>query len=62
MTHKHQQIRGRHEFELLQNHAITDREKNKKIILLSIGLIILSLCLLFIVWSYVFSIRSFLLK
>ncbi len=59
MTHKHQII-GRHEFELLQNHVITDREKNKKITLLSIVLIILSLCLLFIVWSYVFSIHSFL--
>ncbi len=62
MIHKHHQIRERHEFELLQNHAISDREKHKKIILLSIGLIILSLCLLFIVWSYVFSIHSFVLK
>jgi hypothetical protein len=62
MTHRHQQLRAKHEFELLQKHAITDHEKSKKLIIISIGIIILSLCLLFIVWSYVFSIHPFLLK
>lgn len=59
MTQKHQQIRGRHEFELLQNHEETDHEKDKKIILITIGVIIISLFLLIVMWSYVFSIQSF---
>ncbi len=59
MTNKYQQIRRRHEFELLQNHEETDRKKNKEIILITIGLISISLCLLFVIWSYVFSIHNF---
>lgn len=59
MTHKNHQIRGRHEFDLLQKHAETDHETNKKIILITIGLIILSLFVLFVIWSYIFSIHHF---
>lgn len=59
MTHKNHQIRGRYEFDLLQKHAETDHETNKKIILVTIGLIILLLCVLFVIWSYVFSIHNF---
>lgn len=59
MTHKNHQIREIHEFNLLQKQAETDPETNKKIILVMIGLIILSFCLLFVIWSYVFSIHNF---
>lgn len=59
MTHKNHQIRGRHEFDLLQKHAETDYETNKKIILVTITLIVISLCLLLVLWSYIFSIHNF---
>ncbi len=59
MTHKNPQIKGRHEFDILQKHAETDPETNKIIILVTIGLIILSLCVLFVIWSYIFSIDNF---
>lgn len=59
MTHKNHQIKRRHEFDLLQKHAETDQETNKKIILATIGLIVLSLCVLFVIWNYIFSIDDF---
>lgn len=58
MTNK-SHLKRRHEFELLQNHEETDRKKNREIILITISLIIISLCLLFIVWGHVFSIHNF---
>jgi len=59
MTDKNHQIRERHAFDLFQKHAVTDGETNKKIALVTIGLIIISMCLLFVVWSYVFSIHNY---
>lgn len=59
MTNKNHQIRRKHEFDLLQKHVEIDPETNKKIILACIGLIIIPLCLLFVIWSYVFSIHNF---
>jgi hypothetical protein len=59
MTNRNHQIRVKHEFYLLQKHVEIDPETNKKIILACIGLIIISLCLLFVIWSYIFSIHNF---
>lgn len=59
MTNKFHQIREKHEFGILQNHAETNLEANKKILVIAIGLTILSFCLLFVVWSYVFSLQNY---
>lgn len=58
MTNK-SNLKRRSEFELFQNNEEGDQRKNREVMLATIGLIIISFCLLLIVWSHVFSIRDF---
>ena len=58
MIHKNHQIK-KHEFDLLQKHAETDHKINKKIILATIALIRVSLRVICIIWSYMFSRHNF---
>ncbi|WP_163399731.1 hypothetical protein [Flavobacterium fluviatile] len=59
MTNKYPKIGREHEFDTIQNHVETDYETNKKMNVIAISLLIFLFSLLFVVWSFVFSIPKF---